>query len=691
LSIRDKAGKVVGAAQKTVSSPGEAIWKGLGTGKSAAPPPPYSPVEELRDEFGFKCWNREVRFSQTGFPASIKSGDIELLKAQVELLTLIAGKAVLWKPERKRLLESDANHLVWLTESSSELGKLYVRITAEYDGMIRYDLKLDSGTNKTVDEMSLVLPLNRRQCSLWHIPKGWQEGVYTDLSAWSQGGMENPAGLSGKSRSAEYDLPWQYYVWTGNESAGLAAIMESEKAWSRTGRKDAVKMTARNNDILEIKWLFFKEKSEIPSQWEFTFGIQATPVKPLASRAWRHRGKYSMESASPNPNFHIYWTQPQLNPYFGYPASQRPSDYKAEVEKYKEKGVGLVPYVLLTQMATNAPEYEFHFKRLTPGGAKAATPSDTAVFGADAATVPVTASDDYIDFITWKTDNFVREYDLLGTYHDLSVAYPSDVSGLGYGFTRDGKRQKDISVFRTRELYKRMYTALKNIELETGKPRLMINHMAPVSWLAAYCDLFWWGEGHKDSYLRSLTANEMCFTYGGNLGARCLWLPQPTAADGVGDPSRKDLKGRSLVNYPVKSTQYLLTLLGLHDIIFTAIDCSPEAVSRYYKIMDSFGNIGEAVFLPYWKTREIIKGQTPEKLLCSAYIQKDNNEGCMLFIGNLTDGRIESSFVIDPSKLNAKRDASLINIETGVKLLRDEGGAYKLNVEPRDYLALKLK
>ena len=261
-------------------------------------------------------------------------------------------------------------------------------------------------------------------------------------------------------------FPWQVYVWAGNDEVGLTGVVESDEAWDKIGRKDAFRLEKNSNSV-NMVWSFSRSKWLVPANWKLTIGIQPTPVKksPVSLRKWRY-GKN--RTLIPGANFYIYWTQPGLNPYYGYPATCDAAEYKARIEYYHKKRIGLVPYSLLTQFATLAPEYKFYFEKYRSPESKEGCPSDVAAFGENSTHIMVTPVSEYIDFIVWKNYEYLKSLGFRGLYHDLSIFYPSSLAIAGCGYIRNGKRQPTYCVFSTRTMYQRIYTMLKNIQKCTG-------------------------------------------------------------------------------------------------------------------------------------------------------------------------------------------------------------------------------
>ncbi len=667
--LKDETGKVVGEKTEKLYSPGPPVWLGNKIGISNVPPKPYTPIQ--LENKGFSCWNRKVEFDQCGFLKSVVSGEQQLLAEPMELFAAINKKKVTWGSKGFRKLSSDANRIVWESEAVSELGELSVLITAEYDGMIRYDMTLNPEPNAVADELELRIPLRKEAATLCNVPGGWQQGVFVNA-------MENDEFQ--KKKSIESDVfSWKPCVWVGNDDLGLTGVVESDEAWDKIDRKDAFRLD-RKVDSIDMVWSFSKSEWKLPSPWKLTIGLQPTPVKesPRTLRKWRY-GKDT--SIVPGANFHIYWTQPGLNPYFGYPETCNFTEYELRIKTYRSKGIGLVPYSLLTQFATLAPEYKFYFDKYRSPESKEGAPGDVAVFGKDSTHVVVTPVPEYIDFIVWKNYEYVKSLGLLGLYHDLSVYYPSSLELANCGYLRDGKRRPTHPVFATRAMYQRIYTMLKELEASTGDEKIMINHCGPDSILGAYCDFSLFGEGNKEDYRRDLNTTQMRVYSARALGYRCQWLPQP-AATGVASQAQKD--------QPTASSRYLIGMLLLHDMNLSAVYINVKEAQEYFKAIDAVGGLVDAEFLPYWNNRKTVGWKDDVKLLCSAYVKSKPGDGALLCVVNPTTDRQSGTLQMDFAALNAGKEPKIKDLLSG-KQITVNGDSIAVEADAYGYCLFQVK
>jgi hypothetical protein len=206
----------------------------------------------------------------------------------------------------------------------------------------------------------------------------------------------------------------------------------------------------------------------------------------------------------------------------------------------------------------------------------------------------------WVDFVLWKNECFVREMDLDGLYHDFT--WPSTCTRLdeGFGYIRDGAVRAKVSIFGIREMYKRIYAMLKEYGRQRDKEMLMIGHTSSPAFipLMSLCDACLAGEQFiptvKDNYLDAISLAQLRAEFSGrNLGVAPVFLPELKPEFQKTPPPTENLVGLAL----------------LHDFLLYPIYANIGAVNRTYAVLDDFG-IVEAQRLPYWNNADVMAGQT---------------------------------------------------------------------------------
>jgi len=668
--LKNREGKILGEGKDSLILPGPPEWRGNTIGITSHPPRPFLPVKVRPDSKGFTCWGREIVFDENGFISQITSGKQNLLSKPLAFEVVIQNIPVSWTGTVKKVKESPCE-VVWEGKLLSSIGELKTVITGEYDGMVRYDFTLTPKEGTTVDRMELKLPVNAEIITLSYLAISPEGQVHPDIYSLIEtiqktGGQPE---MIGKVKAVE--LPWLFYAWVGNEDGGISGVVESDEAWDNVDRKDMFRIEPEGKTIYLV-WSFARNRWKLPNPWKFSIGIQATPTKdPQASLRSRRFGKPEW---IPGGNTYILtlWYPP--SPYFGYIGISNPKEFNEYLEKsYISKGVSVVPYLLLTYMDVNVPEYRFYFKKYR-NSEKFARES-RFFWGQESSQVVVPPVPDYIDYVCWKAHQLLNEVNFRGLYFDLSAVYPCDSEAAGLGYIRNGIRRPAYPVFAVRKMYQRMYTMLREIEKEKGYEMYMVNHQGPWAWLGTYCDFVWVGEGFKEDYRRIFTPVLLRNLKGSHLGYRALWLPQPPATGVIGG------------NNPEQPSKYLYGMLLLHDMGISAYYCNIKVLSEMYKAIDRFGGIADAEFLPYWK-KEGVKGGDDEKgILCSAYVKK---EGALLCAVNVSDRQQETLLTLDTSRLHITSKPKVTNLFTG-EAFNLSGNTLEITLSAYDYVLMHIQ
>jgi len=673
-TILNAAGKVVGSREASFEAPAPPVWRGNRLGFSDTPPAPYTPVAPLKEGAGFTCLGRTVTFDGMGFVRSAVANGQETLSAPMRLVARQAGKDTVWRNQRIEVKERDANRIAWTSCAESSLGRLEAVITAEYDGMIRYDLTLTPEAAQTVDTLELELPVRRECATLNYLPVTSSGAIYESFADWLAGGdKDRPRQVTASADRIE--CPWVSYAWLGNEDVGISTLVESDEAWNKADRKDAFRLQ-RSAGAVKMVMSFCNEAWTLPGPWRLTVGVQPTPVKTLVPRGlWRlGRDKESV----PGANFSIHWTNPKEMPAFGYPGVLSPAEFLGVVDAANARGVGLVPYSLLSQFSISAPEYPFYFAKLRSPGSKLYMMGLSA-FGADEALARIAPARDYIDYQVWMNHQWMTQCKLAGVYHDLATVYDFVLPEQGLGYQRDGAWRPAYPIFGVRELHRRMYTMTRALEAADGKPRLSIIHGPPYAWLAAFCDFNWVGEYAKEDYRRRLRPDAEMKTHAGHsVGARCLWLPQhaatrchPRQPGGPEQPSR-----------------YLAGLTLLHDMSLSPNYMNEAVLKEFYTTLDKFGNLSETRFVPHWKSPGL--KTAGQNVFCSAYVREAAQGGVLLCVVNASDKAQAAEVAVDEAALGAGPLSVAADLSSG-NAVAFEKGCVRVEIGPFEYRLLWLK
>ena len=117
---------------------------------------------------------------------------------------------------------------------------------------------------------------------LYHFPGRW--GSAYNAGALPQEGFESP---------------FRPYIWLGDDDRGLAWFSESDQGFTPPQAKDVTSIR-REGEQVTLRVRIIGQPVELTAPLRFTFGMQATPVKPLKPDVWDyricHHGSYGMQN-----------------------------------------------------------------------------------------------------------------------------------------------------------------------------------------------------------------------------------------------------------------------------------------------------------------------------------------------------------------------------------------------------------
>ena len=281
--------------------PESTSWFGSGEAVSREVPRPWTPLHTRKRSPGLDiaCWGRTYTFGGTSLVDQILSRDTPLLERPVRAVATINGKKARWLPGRRRVLQDDRNQVIFSQALASQSGiSISTRIEFDFDGVARVDWGISSDRVVSLDSLSVEIPIRGDLAKyLYHFPGEW-------------GGVRNVGALPKRNLK----LGFRPFVWLGDEERGLSWFCESDASWIN---KDSLGVTEIRHEgrcvLLRINLVSesvnlvpgkhsgkaftgFGEDAKPPAPGgkvmdvlQFSFGLQATPVKPVETDAWDHR------------------------------------------------------------------------------------------------------------------------------------------------------------------------------------------------------------------------------------------------------------------------------------------------------------------------------------------------------------------------------------------------------------------
>ena len=328
------------------AKPAAPWWLGSRAGVSHEVLPPWTPVEAAGA--AVKVWGRTYQFGTLPLPCEVVAREAKVLALPITLRGTADGHELTWSGPGCRLVESqpDAARLAGAAESGNLLCE--GTATIEYDGMIRCDLRIGPKTGKvTLQRLALEMPLVTSHATYLHFwPGSW-------------GSAFNSTGLPKEGYRGEF----RPFFWLGDEWRGLAWFCESERNFFNGKGTNAIEIE-RSGERVVFRVNLVTVPQTIDHALDYTFGFQATPLKPTTPDVWDYRichfGDYGIEDQPYTPPgekpttllrhlarsgvrtvcFHEHWTDIQA-----YPATTHGKELKKLTDACRRENVQLLLYL----------------------------------------------------------------------------------------------------------------------------------------------------------------------------------------------------------------------------------------------------------------------------------------------------------------------------------------------------------
>jgi hypothetical protein len=267
-------------------------WEDTKLGISMKVYPPFRPIEVKGNVL--KTVLREHTLGPLGLPEQITCTSAQtgvakpILAAPVRLVVKAGGQDL---PVKAGALQfADVKPHMARTGATYDAGGPGGRVSAswDYDGTARVDLVLLPTDGKTVDEVTMEVPLRADVATMIHanadrirapvaqkIPAG--EGVVWDAS---------------KVACDDYIKNFCPYIYLGDAVRGLCWFAENDRGWSWDRSKPNLDVVRRGDQVI-LRVHFINKPTEMDRTRRITFGLLAAPVKPRFSPGgpnwWRYR------------------------------------------------------------------------------------------------------------------------------------------------------------------------------------------------------------------------------------------------------------------------------------------------------------------------------------------------------------------------------------------------------------------
>ncbi|MHB9140091.1 MAG: glycoside hydrolase domain-containing protein, partial [Victivallaceae bacterium] len=287
----------------------------------------------------------------------------------------------------------------------------------------------------------------------------------------------------------------------------------------------------------------------------------------------------------------------------------------------------------------------------------------------------------YADFMLWGFNQKIND-GVKGLYNDGAnlTACNAQCHNCGY-VNSSGKRAATVSLFETRETYKRVYTLFKSRVPDS----FIFAHNVPVSPLASFtdgtCEGESWSEGDYSNLLPDLfragfaTYNQLGIPF--NLYSFVSY--------GWRYPGGKP-------NVPPGELLPIALSHNLYPLVFSVGDDNTVGLSHLnpiWEIMDEWKTTSE--WIPYWKSDYWVKSSN-KKVKVSIY-RKEKAKKALLLLTNFEKQAVKSCIEIDTAKLGVQKDKVKLTRITPAKMEIKENKSVQaapINKETMPFLNCKI-
>jgi len=603
-------------------------WLGTKAGNSDEVVSPWIPLQvsgksDGGSKLSVECLGRVYEFGPIPLLTRIETAKKNVLSGPIRLVAQVEGRKVQWQDGRiKTIMETPGRVSLLQTAQGDKLG-LEVTTEIEYDGFSRIDMSVNAQEPVQLEQLTIEIPLKL------------EHAVYLYPSPPEWGSLEKTSVLPANGVSGRF----RPYIWLGDNDRGLGWYAESDQGWINEAPNQAVEVVRENGKVV-IKVNLVSKSISLggkgnPGSLSFTFGIQATPVKPISKDAWDYRICHITQSGSrdfrlkiPDTQldelaragvktivFHEHWTD--IESYIETPYAD---DLKNLVKRCHSRDIQLLLYFgyLISDLA---PEYSALGEECIRMGLSGYMPWNYPPQPIQNAYL-VCYNSVWRDCIVAGIAKVMDEYDCDGVYLDgMQRVWGCRNLDHGCGYRHsDGSVHATFPIWGVRQMMKRIYTIVK-----TSKSEGQINV-------------------HNSGNMVMPTLGWATSNFHGE---QFTWVKSGTSVTDVIslDMFRAEFMGRQwgvpseFLNVGGFNFKESLAITLLHDIPIRAIGIGNDLnlMSSLWRLRDRFG-AKQADWLPYYENAEYVKVE-PKGCYISFYRHPQN--GILAVVSNLSEHEAE--------------------------------------------------
>ena len=506
----------LGVSRQALERAQPAWWKNT-LGVTRAVPAPWTPIAVAGQTL--HVWGRALTLEATGLPRSLTSAGQELFAAPARLRVTLNGTTGTLGGTAVAFTETAEDVARWTAVST--VGKLAVTVAGslEFDGLQRYTVTLDSGAAPLeIGDLVLDFPL-KTAVAAQLIANGGAGNFRAshDVRLLPLGAGRVWDSLSSKQARAVKIGNFLPTIWVGDDDRGLCFFGENDQGWTPNGTIPAQEII-RDGDTTLFRLHVICAPVTLHGTRTFTFGIQATPMKPLPAD-WRTFGRtYTYDAVDAFSGFKLTTLDPIG---FGSPAGfdLEPQSWEVAATQAKNMHAKFPNSPLLLYIDHDWP----HF------GPSMAPEYSNGLWNSGC----LCWSPEVVDYYVWVMNEYLKRGLIDGLYIDDTGTRPSAPGSAGTRAYQlpDGAWQNGVNLTGFREFLQRTSALFA----QYGKRPRIVAHMTWCFELPAYSFLESALNGEdrtyrfvdKADFMTMWSRDELrIMTHGQKWGFATLWIPE---------------------------------------------------------------------------------------------------------------------------------------------------------------------
>ncbi len=358
FAFKDKAGKVLRTVEMPHSYPKPA-WVdnmlGLHDGEVM---PPWTPME-YKDGV-MTCWGREMTIGPAGWPVKILSQGKVIMPAGPEIRLVTDQGEIKLVPEGAlpNLVKQQAGAIE--TEGIAKGGgwTMTTFVRTEFDGFMKLQTRFEGPVGAEVRELRISYPLQFADEQLFGFYTGehWFRAAHDfrilpKTVGLGRAGSPLPAGVDreekdggqGTGRPTEIDeivfasnktgrqhpkewsgkVSFLPYVTVGDDWRSFCWLAENDRNWTQSWTNPAVTIS-RANGLTKLNLNIITGAKQVKEPLTYTFGLQATPIRPLDPDTRKVQNSFSFASVC---GFNGHYMPARFEGHFSFRLSPKDLDW----------------------------------------------------------------------------------------------------------------------------------------------------------------------------------------------------------------------------------------------------------------------------------------------------------------------------------------------------------------------------